>query len=51
MTKKNLICHSVENLLLSCDAFWAQERRSYLSEAGEQDVPEADRNDHGGVHR
>ena len=33
------------------DAIWAQERRSYLSKAGEQDVPEAYRNDHGGVHR
>ena len=37
--------------MLSCDAFWTQERRSYLLETGEQDVPKADRNDHGGVHR
>ena len=32
--------------MLSCDAVWAQECRSYLSEGGEQDVPEADRNNH-----
>ena len=42
---------SAGNLLLSCDAVWAQECRSYLSEDGEPDVPKADRHNYGGVHR
>ena len=29
--------------MLSSDALWAKERRSYLLEVGEQDVPEANR--------
>ena len=37
--------------ILLCNAFRAQERRSYLSAAGKQNVPEANRNDHGGEHR
>ena len=39
------------DLLLSCDALWAQERRSHLLEAGKQDVPEENRSIHGGVYR
>ena len=50
MTKKNLIRHKAGDLLLSSDAFWAKERRSYIPEVGEQDVPEANRGFHGGVH-
>ena len=46
-----VVRHGAGNLLLSCDAFWTQERRSYLPEVGKQNVPEADRNNHGGVHR
>ena len=50
-TKKNLVRYRVRDLLLSSDALLAKERRSYLLEVGEQDVPEADRSIHGGVYR
>ena len=48
--RKDLVRDSAGNLLLSCDAVWAQERRSYLSEAGELDVPKAYKHNYGGVH-
>ena len=49
--EKNFIRHSAGNLLLSCDAVRAQERRSYVLEVSESDVPEADRHNDGSVHR
>ena len=36
---------------LSGDAIRTQECRSHLSEVGEQDVPEVDRHNYGGIHR
>ena len=35
--------------MLSCDSVRAQECKSYVSEVGEPDVPEADRHNYGGV--
>ena len=51
MTEKDLVRHRARNLFLCCDALWAQELRSYLSEASEQDVLDPNRNIHGGVYR
>ena len=49
--RKDLVRDSAGNLLLSCDAVLAQERRSYLSEVDEPDVPKAYKHNYGGVHR
>ena len=49
--RKNFIRHSARNLLLSSDAVWTQECKSYLSEVSESDVPETDRHNNGGVYR
>ena len=50
-TKRNLIRHGARDLLLSGNALWTKKRMSYLPEIGEQDVPEINRDIHGGIYR
>ena len=45
--EKTSFIHKARNLLLSSNAVWAQECRSYLSEVSESDVPETDRHNNG----
>ena len=40
-----------EAILLQCNAFWLEECRSGLSEAGDQDISTTDGQDHGSLHR